>query len=297
MPSQRIKFIINPIAGFRRNKRYLYNMIRRRCKGWKFSAKHTSGPGDATRLAQQAAAEGYDVVVAVGGDGTVNEVASGLVETETALGIIPRGSGNGLARSLGIPLHASKALEVICNGKEHRIDAGRAAHRHFFVVTGVGFDASVGHKFNLAVWRGPVPYFYIAAREFANYHPEPLRLCFDDKKLELTPFLVTIANTRQYGNGAIIAPHARPDDGILEICIVRPMSFAEFMLHAPKLFTGKADTVPLLTYYRAQALTIEKSGQVLFHVDGEAQFAPSPIQVSVLPKALKVIVPATYATS
>ncbi len=296
MRSEKIKFIINPNAGFRRDKRHLYNLIRRRCKGLDFKIAHTHGPGDATRIAQQAADERYAMVVAVGGDGTVNETASGLVGTETALGIIPRGSGNGLARSLNIPLQAAKALEVIGTGKTYRIDAGRAAHRYFFAVTGVGFDASVGYKFNSASWRGPLPYFYLAAREFANYHPEPLRLRLEDEAMEMTPFLVTIANTQQYGNGAVIAPHARPDDGILDICVIRPMNFAEFVMNAPKLFNGKADTIPLITYYRSKFAAIEKAGPVLFHVDGEVQTAENLIEISVLPQALKVIVPASYGT-
>jgi YegS/Rv2252/BmrU family lipid kinase len=295
MPSQRIKFIINPIAGFRRDKSFIEELIHQRCKNLDFTIVHTTGPGDATRLAQAAAAGGCRIVVAVGGDGTVNETASGLVGSDTALGIIPRGSGNGLARSLNIPLQPANALDVICTGKEHRIDAGRAAHRYFFVVTGVGFDASVGHKFNTAPLRGPLPYFYIAAREFANYHPEPLRLRLEDSVMEMTPFLVTIANTEQYGNGAIIAPHARPDDGVLEVCVVEPMNFAEFLLQAPKLFNGKADTIPQITYYHSKMATIEKSGPVLFHVDGEAQISEGPINVSVLPHALKVIVPTSYA--
>ncbi len=295
MLSQRLKFIINPIAGFRRDKSFIEELIRRRCKNLDFTIIHTAAPGDATRLAQEAATEGYHAVVAVGGDGTVNETASGLVGTDTALGIIPRGSGNGLARSLNIPLQAAQALEVICSGKEHRIDAGRAAHRYFFVVTGVGFDANVGHKFNLAAWRGPLPYFYIAAREFANYQPEPLRLSIEDQAIDLTPFLVTVANTEQYGNGAIIAPHAKPDDGVLDVCVVQPMNFAEFVMHAPKLFNGKANTVPQITYYRSKNATIEKSGPVLFHVDGEAQVSDGPVNISVLPQALKVIVPPSHA--
>jgi len=295
MSSQRIKFIINPIAGFRRDKSFIEELIHRRCKDLAFVIAHTDGPGDATRLAREAAAAGDRMVVAVGGDGTVNETASGLVGSETALGIIPRGSGNGLARSLNIPLHVNDALEVICTGKEHHIDAGRAAHRYFFVVTGVGFDASVGHKFNSAPLRGPLPYFYIAAREFANYQPEPLRLHLEDGVMEMTPFLVTIANTAQYGNGAIIAPHARPDDGVLEVCVIQPMNFAEFVMNAPKLFNGTADTIPQITYYRSQTATIEKTGPVLFHVDGEAQISEGPVKVSVLPQALKVIVPASYA--
>jgi YegS/Rv2252/BmrU family lipid kinase len=295
MPSRHLKFVINPIAGFRRDKSFIEEMIHQRCKDVAFDIVHTVAPGDATRLAQDAATEGYHVVVAVGGDGTVNETASGLVGTETALGIIPRGSGNGLARSLNIPLQAAAALEVICTGTIHRIDAGRAAHRYFFVVTGVGFDANVGHKFNAAGWRGPIPYFYIAAREFANYHPEPLRLHLENDVIETTPFLVTIANTEQYGNGAIIAPHAKPDDGVLEVCVIQPMNFAEFIRNGLKLFNGKADTIPMLTYYRAKSATIEKSGPVLFHVDGEAQISDGPVKVSVLPQALKVMVPLSYA--
>ncbi len=296
MRSQKIKFIINSNAGFRRDKSYIENLIRRRCRSLDFIIEHTSGPGDATRLAQQAAGEGYTTVVAVGGDGTVNETASGLVGTETALAIIPRGSGNGLARSLNIPLQAAKALEVIATGKTYRIDAGRAAHRYFFVVAGVGFDANISHKFNAATWRGPVPYFYLAAREFANYQPEPLRLRLEDNVMEITPFLVTVANTQQYGNGAVIAPHARPDDGILEVCVVQPINFAEFVMSARKLFNGKADTIPSLNYYRSKHATIEKSGSLLFHIDGEAEISQDKIEISVLPQALNVIVPTSYGT-
>ena len=295
MRLQKIKFIINPIAGFWRDKSFIEELIQQRCQNLDFAIVHTTGPGDATRLAKEAAMAGYQIVVAIGGDGTMNETASGLVGTDTALGIIPRGSGNGLARSLDIPLQPADALEVICTGKTHRIDAGRAGHRYFFVVTGVGFDASVGHKFNTAIWRGPIPYFYIAAREFASYQPEPLRLRLENETIEMTPFLVTIANTEQYGNGAVIAPHAKPDDGVLEVCVVQPMNFAEFVMNAPKLFNGKADTIPMITYYHSKIATIEKSGPILFHVDGEAQMSDGPLNVSVLPLALKVIVPTSYA--
>ena len=295
MPIEKIKFIINPIAGFRRDKSFIEALIQQRCKDFEFAIVHTTGPGEATRLAQEAATQGYHAVVAIGGDGTVNETASGLVGTGTALGIIPRGSGNGLARSLDIPLQPAEALEVVCSGKVHRIDAGRAAHRYFFVVTGVGFDANVGHKFNTATWRGPIPYFYIAAREFASYQPEPLRLRLENETIEMTPFLVTIANTEQYGNGAIIAPQAKPYDGVLEVCVVQPMNFAEFVMNAPKLFNGKAETIPMITYYHSKIATIEKTGPILFHVDGEAQMSDGPLNVSVLPQALKVLVPTAYA--
>ncbi len=295
MPAKRLRFIINPIAGFRRNKSGIIERIHRHFRAHDYDVTTTTRPGDGTRLAQEAAAQNYDIVVAVGGDGTVNEVASGLVHTNTALGIIPRGSGNGLARALGISLRPSESLKILLHGEERVIDAGTAAQRYFFAVTGVGFDAQVGRQFNLAPWRGPIPYFFIAAREFLTYHPEPLRLNLDAQAFELTPFLITIANTQQYGNGAIIAPQARPDDGLLDLCVVESLSLSHAVKYAPKLFDGTIDRTPIINYRRVQDLVIEKPGTILFHVDGEAQTCQNRLQVSILPRALKVVAPPAHA--
>ena len=295
MEKARIRFIVNPIAGFRRNKTYLLELIRHYYDNLDSELALTTCRGDATRLAREAAAEGYDIVVAIGGDGTVNEVASGLVDTDTALGIIPRGSGNGLARGLGIPIQPAGAIEILRHGSIRTIDAGCAAHRYFFAVTGVGFDARVGLKFNATTWRGPLPYFFIAAREFASYHPETIRLKFDHQELEFMPLLTTVANTRQYGNGAIIAPHAKPDDGLLEICIVEPMHLWQVVAHIPKLFSGHIDRTPIVHYHSATTIEIVKQGPILFHVDGEPEFTEDHLRISVKPQALKVIAPTPSA--
>ncbi len=297
MAAKRVRFIINPVAGFRRDKSGIIASIHRHCRTVDFDLALTAQPGDGTRLAQEAAAQGFDVAVAVGGDGTVNEVASGLVHTNTALGVIPRGSGNGLARALGIPMRPRAALEVILTGTERLIDAGCAGHRHFFAVTGVGFDAAVGKQFSAAPWRGPFPYFFLAAREFFAYAPEHVEIRLAAESLALEPFVITIANTKQYGNGAIIAPLASPDDGLLDLCIVESLSLLQAVKYVPKLFNGTIDRTPIISYRRIQELAIEKPGTILFHVDGEPVTCLNRLKISLLPRALKVIAPAAHVSS
>lgn len=297
MREDKIRFVINPIAGFRRDKSDIINLIHALFRDDGFEIAMTAAPGDATLLAREAAAQNYKAVIAIGGDGTVNEVASGLVGTNTALGIIPRGSGNGLARGLALPIAPKAALEVVQHGARKTIDVGSAGHRFFFAVTGVGFDARVGMKFNHASWRGPVPYFMIAAREFVSYHPEMLRVKLDEQQLELAPFTLTIANTQQYGNGAVIAPHAQPDDGVLDMCIVAPLTLWSVMAHGPKLFNGTIDRAPFMRYRHVTSLEIEKDGPILFHVDGEAQTCNERLKISILPHALHVLTPVTSSTN
>ncbi|MGH7496457.1 MAG: diacylglycerol/lipid kinase family protein [bacterium] len=297
MPSKRIKFIINPIAGFRRDKSDIIELIHRQCRTIDFDIVTTRQAGEGTRLAHEGAAQNCDIVVAVGGDGTVNEVASGIVHTNTALGIIPRGSGNGLARALGIPMQPGEAMEALLTSTERILDAGCAAERYFFAVTGVGFDAQVGQQFSTTRWRGPLPYFFIAAREFVSYHPEPVRIDFGQEPIELKPFLITIANTQQYGNGAIIAPQARPDDGILDLCMVESLSLWHAVQHIPKLFNGTIDRAPIIQYRKVRDIILEKPGTILFHVDGEPVTCQNRLKISILPRALKVAAPAAHRST
>lgn len=293
MQTSKILFIVNPISGFRRDKSAIISLVHAQLPSCEIEL--TTGPGNATRLAHEAASRGYDIVAAIGGDGTINEVASGLVGTNTALGIIPRGSGNGLARALGIPIQAAHALRVLSEGTARVIDAGCAGSRYFFAVCGVGFDANVGQKFNTAHWRGPLPYFFIAAQQFVAFQPEALRLHFNGTQVEKLPFLITIANTQQYGNGAIIAPQAQPDDGILDVCMVEPMSIIDAIKYVPKLFNGKIAEAPIISYSRAQEIAIEKDGPLLFHVDGEAITSAGPLKISIKPQALRVITPSNHS--
>jgi YegS/Rv2252/BmrU family lipid kinase len=289
---KKVKFIINPIAGFRRDKQFIIERLRRLAPEMDLTIETTSCRGDARDKAEAAARDGFDIVVAVGGDGTVNEVASGLVGTGTALGIIPLGSGNGLARSLGIPMSTEQAITVIVGSSRRRIDAGRAGHRNFFVVAGVGFDAAVGKLFDGTSMRGPIPYFYLGIKHLMTYEPREVKLRFDEQTLELTPFLVTVANTCQYGNGAKIAPHARYDDGQLDICVITESNKMVILRHLPDLFNGTIDQVSLVQYYRSTDIVIEGDSPLLFHVDGEPDIVNGPLNISILPQALQVIAPA-----
>lgn len=297
MINKRYRFIINPIAGFHRNKSDIIEAIHRHFRAADYDIAITAQRGDGTRLAQEAAAQNYDVAVAVGGDGTVNEVASGLVHTRTALGIIPRGSGNGLARAMGISMRPNLALQALLHSEERVIDAGCAGQRYFFAVSGVSFDAKVGQRFNAASWRGPLPYFIIAAREFFSFDPELFKISVEQDVFESKPFLLTIANTQQYGNGAIIAPQARPDDGLLEMCLVESLSWSSALKHIPRLFDGTIDRAPIISYRRVQELAIEKNGTILFHVDGEPVTCQNQLKISILPGALKVLAPAAAVST
>lgn len=292
MKKKRLKFIVNPIAGFRRDKQFIIERLQKLSTEFDMVIETTSCRGDAKNIAAAAAREGFDIAAAVGGDGTVNEVASGLIGTDTALGIIPLGSGNGLARSLGIPMNADDAIEVLCGSNCRHIDVGRAGHRNFFVVAGVGFDAAIGKLFDETTMRGPLPYFYLGIKHLMSYQPREMQLRFDGQTLTLTPFLVTVANTCQYGNGAMIAPHALCDDGQLDICVVTDSNKMNILRHLPSLFNGTIDQRSLIQYYQSTDIVIEGDRPLHFHVDGEPDSVNGALNISILPQALQVIAPA-----
>lgn len=292
-PLKKIKLIYNPRSGLMRSPVIIRRLIEYTLHEapFQYDFAQTKYRGHAREIAAQAAADGYDAVVAVGGDGTANETASGLLYTPCALGIIPIGSGNGLARGLSIPISVRRATRLLLDGVVRLIDAGQIENRHFFVVTGIGFDALIGKLFDDRSLRGPLPYFYIGVREFFYYRPETFTLKFDDKKITVRALLVTIANTKQWGNGVFIAPHAEPDDGLLDVCILHRINVLRAIYHFPKLFTGKIDKVREYERYQTTALQIFRQKPGPFHVDGEPVDAEEVLNISIKHKALRVIVP------
>lgn len=291
----RVKFILNPVAGKRRAPEKIVSLLQQELgdSSWDFDIVLTERRGHGYHLAKEAVAEGYQLVVAVGGDGTVKEVASGLVHTGVALGIIPTGSGNGLARDLDIPLNLKGAFRVLLSGKESKVDTGVINGRYFFSTAGLGFDARVGLLYNQRGKgrRGILPYFYIGVKEFFFYRPEPIQVQIDEYRLKVTPLLITIANCRQYGSGAQIAPRAKIDDGLLDLCILKTMSLPQALISLPKLFTGKIDSIPQMDYHQiAQAEIIrEKPGPI--HLDGDPFIEPPILRISIIPKSLVVWAP------
>jgi YegS/Rv2252/BmrU family lipid kinase len=253
----------------------------------------TERPGHARDLAAAALQRGAFTIVAWGGDGTVNEIASALAFREAALGVIPSGSGNGLARELRIPFDAAAALAIALDGRERVMDAGELDGRLFFNVAGIGLDARVAHRFAAGglVRRGFRRYLQVTARELFTYQPDEHTIVIDGLTVRERTLLIAIANARQYGNGALIAPAARIDDGRLDVVVVRHRSPLVAAAQAPQVFRGRIAQVRGVTIRTAETVEITSAQPVIYHVDGEPFVGAASIRGRIRPRALRVKVP------
>ena len=290
-------FILNPQAGKRKKTRDLVDQIDyyMSTSGFTYEFAYTVEAGDATRIARQAVNEGFNIIVAVGGDGTVNEVATGLIHSDSQLGIVPRGSGNGVARSLNIPLNTGECLEFLLSPKITTIDVGIVNRKYFIGVSGIGYDALVGQKFQDFGVRGPIPYFFIGVNEFLKYRPQKYFLEIEGEKIEKEALVIAFANTKQYGNGAVIAPEADPKDGFLDVCIVGPLSFVQAMQHASLLFKGNINESPLYFHKKCKSVKVHMGRGTVhrahLHRDGEPDKSTHSLEVKIVERALKVCSP------
>jgi len=287
-------FIINPIAGTRQ-KQIIHDAIGKAFSEEEYEVIFTKYRGHAFEIATQKVEEGFINIIAVGGDGTVNEVASALVSSPCRLGIIPAGSGNGLARHLRIPLTLTDSLKIIRNPKIKTIDVGRVNGRYFFCTCGTGFDASVGKKFALESKRGMLSYVRATIHQYINYAPKSYILKTENKKVKLKAFLVTFANSGQYGNNAYIAPNALIDDGFLDLCVLRPFPKTSTLELGLRLFFKNIDQSPYLEVMRIKKATLKRSNKqkISLHLDGEPVTLKRKLKVKVIPEALQVMVPQT----
>lgn len=294
-----IAVIINPISGTgrrpdeaRRRAELAASLLEAR--GLEAEVFLTERAGHARELAQAAVGRGASMCVAWGGDGTINEVASALTFSPTTLAVIPSGSGNGLARELAIPLQPRAAFEVVTNGVDQVIDAGEIEGRLFFNIAGLGFDAHVAHEFALhgQARRGFGRYITIALRELVRFEPADYTITANGTRQQIRALFIAIANSRQYGNGATIAPGARIDDGLLDIVVVGERSPWSALMQMPALFAGKVDRLPGVTIIATAQVEISASQDVVFHVDGEPAHAGRSVNARVHGRALRVRVPA-----
>ena len=252
----------------------------------------TERQGHARELAEAALTRGVVSVLAWGGDGTVNEVASALAFRDATLGIIPSGSGNGLARELRIPLDPARAFAVALGGRECRIDGGELDRRLFFNIAGIGLDARVAHCFaDSFARRGLVRYLTIAARELFTFRSSPYAIVTDGAMVRVDALLIAIANARQYGNGALIAPAAALDDGRLDVVVVAGRSPFATILQAPRLFTGQIGRAPGVTSVKAVEVEVTSDHAVPYHVDGEPFVGGLSVRARSRPGALRLVVP------
>jgi diacylglycerol kinase (ATP) len=250
----------------------------------------TQGVGHARELAKSAVKRGARLVLAWGGDGTINEVASALAFDDVPLGIIPAGSGNGLARELGVSARPERAIADALAAEPQPMDLGEIDGHLFANIAGIGCDAHVAAQFAKATRRGFVGYAGITARALTRYEPQHYRITNGDEVTEVRAVLVTVANSAQFGNGARIAPGALVDDGWLDLVVVPETSRVATVCHLPRLFNGTVARIPGCTIRKSRRLTIESEHAMTYHVDGEPLKGGTALKVRIHDGALRIAV-------
>lgn len=289
----RLRFILNPHSGKNLRRPWLAAHLREWIASQRLDADLviTSGAGHGTELAAEAARAGCERVVAVGGDGTMNEVASALLHTPSALALVPSGSGDGLGRHLGIHGPLAHALRVAHTGTIREIDTGRANGFPFFNAMGVGFDAEIARRFNTLTSRGLRNYIRTSLGAFFSYRPGRYVIEVGGESHSLDAFVVAIANSDQYGNNARIAPGAQIDDGALDLVAVQARSWFGASTLVWRLFTGTFTRSRKVLHRRAREFVIRREEAGVFHVDGEIRTGGTEVRIVVVPRSLRIVVP------
>ena len=289
MNKKKIVFILNPISG---TVSKAPDLIEERLDKDKFDYRiaETQHAGHATELAREAVEDGVDVVVAVGGDGTVNEVGRSLINTKSAMGILPCGSGNGLARHLNLPMNLKKCVDILNYYDVKSLDYGIINDHPFFCTCGMGFDAFISMKFAEAGKRGPITYMQKVLEEGLSYEPETYVIEDKDGTHRYKAFLVSAANASQYGNNAYIAPQASMSDGLLDIIIMEPFDLIDAPQVAIELFNKTLDKNLKIKTFRAKHIHIHRKKEGVIHYDGDPITSGADVDISVVPKGINIIV-------
>lgn len=284
-----IRFIINPVSGVGKQKG-IEEKIKANLNHDIFDCEvsYTKAAKHATELAREGAEKNMDFVIAVGGDGTVNEVAKGLIHSETAMGIIPMGSGNGLALHLNIPVDPIKAIQLINTCHVRKMDTCTANGVPFLNVSGIGFDSHIAHKFAEAGTRGISTYLRLVVSEWWNYNNKKYILEYDNKKIETDAIMISFANGTQFGNNFLISPESVDNDGLLDICILKKfpaLKIPSVLYHA---LNRQMHEFPHMEIISSASIRITQEDDHV-HIDGEPTKLGKEIQLEVLPLSLKVI--------
>lgn len=288
---KRVVFIVNPISGTQ-SKKGVVEKIEKYADDEKYDIRivPTQYAGHATHIALECVEEGVDIVVAVGGDGTINEIARALVHTSVTLGIIPCGSGNGLARHLHIPMDVKKAIEIINRGVTETIDYGKINDIPYFCTCGVGFDAFISMKFAQAGKRGISTYIENTLREGLRYEPETYEIENEDGSMKYKAFLITCANASQYGNNFYIAPKASLYDGLMDVIIMEPFTMLDAPAISFQMINGTLDQNSKIKTIRCKRLKIHRSKPGVIHFDGDPVMAEADLTVELIGRGLQVII-------
>jgi diacylglycerol kinase (ATP) len=292
MPTLKTCFVVNPRSGHAARAQAALTTFARRHGA---DVRCTERPHHATELARQALESGCALIVAVGGDGTLNEVARTLVGTDAILGLVPCGSGNGLGRHLGVHGSPAHALELLVTGLPIRIDTGLVGGHPFFTAAGIGFEAEIARRFNQLRRRGFARYLTTSARALHECPPQEYRLISDGRTESVRAFTLTVANANQYGNNARIAPSARLDDGRLDLCVVPPLTFTNALPLALRLFRGTLADPRDILHRSGTEFVVERDRPGPLHTDGELHDLGTRLEFSVRPASLRVMAPAQPA--
>lgn len=291
---KRLIAIINPISGTSK-KEYVPETLERLIDKDKFdlTIRFTQRQGHATILTKEAIEQEYYGVIAVGGDGTINEVASALCDSNTALGIIPCGSGNGLARHLGVPVNISKAIQIINTDNVESLDYCTVNDLPFFCTCGVGFDAHVSEKFAQGHKRGPLSYVQNALLEYLKYRPQKYVIEMGDNIVTEEAFLIACGNASQYGNNAFITPKASMHDGLIDVTVLHPFTPLDTAILGVLLFTKHIDQDLNINTYRTPELTIKRSKPGVMHIDGDPVMMQADLHIKCHKAGIKMLLPVT----
>lgn len=287
----KIIFIINSIS-VQHNKKNIAELIDQYMdkKKWEPEIQFTSYANHAAVLAKEAMNKKADVIVAVGGDGTVNEIASEMVNENAILGIIPLGSGNGLARHLNIPLDAVKAIQLINSGTITAIDSCFANQKYFFNVAGVGFDAQVAKDYARSGKRGFLTYFSVIMKNLFSYQSQNYSLKIDEQEINTNAFLIAFGNSSQYGYDFAVAPKADVRDGWIDVCIIRKFSKIILPFLILLILFKKHHWTSYFEIIRVKKITVKSNKLNLVNIDGEVMETNSPLEINIKPQTLKIIV-------
>lgn len=287
---KKIVFIMNPISGTSDKKDIPYLIEELLDKEqFDYSILKTEYAGHAYEIAKESKEQGIDIVVAVGGDGTVNEVGRALVHSNTALGIIPTGSGNGLARHLLIPMKIKGAIQVLNDCEITDLDYGIINEHPFFCTCGVGFDAFISEKFAEAGKRGPITYLENILKEGLKYKPETYEIEAENGTIKKKAFLISCANASQYGNNAYIAPQASMSDGMIDVIIMEPFDALEASQISIEMFNKTLDKNNKIKTFRSKEIKIYRKAPGVIHYDGDPVETGKEIVVTLKEKGIKIL--------
>ena len=282
-------FLVNERSGTRRN--FEITDVIRRASAWDYEIVPCGPKEELEGIVDRAETEGFDVVYAVGGDGTVHETAKRLIGRKPALGILPIGSGNGFARHIGLPMNPAASLEACRGGRIVTIDTARVNDQPFLGVMGVGFDAVIAHRFAASTVRGLGTYVRVGTRAFTAFHAEDYEIVVGGRTMQRQAFVVAVANSGQYGNNARVAPLASLRDGLLDLVIVDSTSWLRSLVLLMRLFDGTLHRAKNVTWLQATEVTIRRASAGEAHLDGEPVMLPETLDVRVVPHSLHLLVP------